>query len=119
MQRPPSSTTLSDGIHILALDQAGDRLDDQMILLAAHPASAKALQAAFIYRGPEHFCLFVSFDANPVTLATPRWARRNRRLLPARYRPYLRSIGPDGGQPWRHLQMAKCPDLQLGYGTSW
>jgi arabinan endo-1,5-alpha-L-arabinosidase len=54
-----------DGIHILALDQAGDRLNDQMTRLAARPASANALQAAFIYRGPEYFYLFVSFDSNP------------------------------------------------------
>ena len=54
-----------DGIHLLALDAAGNRRDEQMVALAARPADNPALQAAFLYRWRDTYYLFVSFDNNP------------------------------------------------------
>jgi arabinan endo-1,5-alpha-L-arabinosidase len=55
-----------DGIHLLALNADGARLDDRMITIAARPADNPAIQAAFLYHWRDHYYLFASFDGyNP------------------------------------------------------
>jgi arabinan endo-1,5-alpha-L-arabinosidase len=53
-----------DGIHLIQLDPAGNRLGTQMVTLATRPADNPALQASFLYRWRDSYYLFVSFDGS-------------------------------------------------------
>jgi arabinan endo-1,5-alpha-L-arabinosidase len=52
-----------DGIHLIGLDKAGNRRDNQMVTLATRPADNPAIQAAFLYRWRDDYYLFASFDS--------------------------------------------------------
>lgn len=56
----------SSGIHLLALDDNGARLDDQIITIVTRPTDNPAVQASFLYHWRDHFYVFASVDGyNP------------------------------------------------------